>query len=84
MLGYLSASAPDVAQITLQIAAIEGQVRAEKARLTSPKGGTLNRTVEEYQRLEMQTVFAQDRKAAAALEKGRIDAARNLKKVSIV
>ncbi len=86
MLGYLSASAPDVAQINLQIAAIEGQMRAEKARLTSPKGGTLNRTVEEYQRLEMQTVFAQDlyKTALTALEKGRIDAARNLKKVSVV
>jgi capsular polysaccharide transport system permease protein len=34
----------------------------------------------------MQTVFAQDvyKTALTALEKGRIDAARNLKKVSIV
>ena len=86
MLGYLSASAPDVAQINLQIAAIEKQLRAEKARLTSPKGGTLNRTVEEYQGLEMQVTFAQDlyKTALTALEKGRIDATRNLKKVSIV
>ncbi|MER2515713.1 MAG: chain-length determining protein [Candidatus Accumulibacter phosphatis] len=86
MLGYLSAKAPDVAQIDLKIAAIKGQVRAEKARLTSPTGGALNRTVEEYQLLEMQTVFSQDvyKTALTALEKGRIDAARNLKKVSIV
>lgn len=86
MLGYLSPKAPDIAQIDLQIAAIKGQVRTEKARLTSPSGGALNRTVEEYQRLEMQTVFAQDvyKTALTALEKGRIDAARNLKKVSIV
>lgn len=86
MLGYLSASAPDVAQINLQIAAIEKQLRSEKARLTSPKGGTLNQTVEQYQGLEMQVTFAQDlyKTALTALEKGRIDATRNLKKVSIV
>ncbi|MBL8394658.1 MAG: chain-length determining protein [Candidatus Accumulibacter sp.] len=86
MLGYLSPTAPDVAQINLQISAIETQLRAEKARLTSPKGGTLNRTVEEYQRLEMEAMFAQDvyKTALTALEKGRIEATRNLKKVSIV
>ena len=86
MLGYLSPTASDVAQINLQISAIETQLRAEKARLTSPKGGTLNRTVEEYQRLEMEAMFAQDvyKTALTALEKGRIEATRNLKKVSIV
>lgn len=86
MLGYLSPKAPDVAQIDLQIAAIEKQLRAEKARLTSPSGGTLNRTVEEYQRLEMETGFAQDlyKTALTALEQGRIEAIRNLKKVSVV
>ncbi len=86
MLGYLSPTAPDIAQINLQIAAIETQLRAEKARLTSPKGGTLNRTVEEYQRLEMEAMFAQDvyKTALSAMERGRIEATRNLKKVSIV
>jgi capsular polysaccharide transport system permease protein len=86
MLGYLSPSAPDIAQINLKIAAIENQLRAEKARMTSPKGGTLNRTVEEYQRLEMVALFAQDvyKTALTALERGRIEATRNLKKVSVV
>ncbi len=86
MLGYLSPTAPDVAQINMQIAAIETQLRAEKGRLTSPKGSTLNRTVEEYQRLEMEAIFAQDvyKTALTALEKGRIEATRNLKMVSIV
>jgi len=86
MLGYLSPTAPDIAQINLQIAAIETQLRAEKGRLTSPKGGTLNRTVEEYQRLEMEAMFAQDvyKTALSAMERGRIEATRNLKKVSIV
>jgi capsular polysaccharide transport system permease protein len=86
MLGYLSPTAPDVAQINLQISSVENQLRAEKGRLTSPKGGTLNRTVEEYQRLEMVATFAQDvyKTALTALERGRIEAIRNLKKVSII
>jgi capsular polysaccharide transport system permease protein len=86
MLGYLSPTAPDVAQINLQISSVENQLRAEKGRLTSPKGGTLNRTVEEYQRLEMVAMFAQDvyKTALTALERGRIEAIRNLKKVSII
>lgn len=86
MLGYLSPSAPDIALIDLEIGAIVKQLRTEQGRLTSPKGGTLNRTVEEFQRLEMETMFAQDvyKTALVALEKGRMEATRNLKKVSIV
>jgi capsular polysaccharide transport system permease protein len=86
MLGYLSPAAPDIAQINLRIAAVETQLRAEKSRLASPKGGTLNRTLEEYQRLEMAAMFAQDvyKTALTALEKGRIEATRNLKMVTIV
>jgi capsular polysaccharide transport system permease protein len=86
MLGYLSPSAPDIAMIDLEIGAIVKQLRTEQGRLTSPKGGTLNRTVEEFQRLEMETIFAQDvyKTALVTLEKGRMEATRNLKKVSIV
>ncbi|MBK8386271.1 MAG: hypothetical protein IPL11_11680 [Candidatus Accumulibacter sp.] len=86
MLGYLSPSAPDIALIDLEIGAIVKQLRTEQGRLTSPKGGTLNRTVEEFQRLEMETIFAQDvyKTALVTLEKGRMEATRNLKKVSIV
>jgi capsular polysaccharide transport system permease protein len=86
MLGYLSPDAPDVAQLGLEIGAVENQLRAEQARLAAPGGGTLNRTVEEYQRLEMAAVFAQDvyRTALVALEKGRVEATRTLKKVSVL
>ena len=43
----------------------------------------LNSTVEEYQRLQMNAEFAQDvyKTALAALERGRIEASRTLKKV---
>lgn len=86
MLGYLSPGAPDIAQLNLQIGAVEKQLRAEQARLTSPKGGTINRTLEEFQRLEMEALFAQDiyKTALVALEKGRVEATRTLKKVSIL
>jgi capsular polysaccharide transport system permease protein len=86
MLGYLSPAAPDVAQLDLEIGSVERQLREEQARLAAPAGGTLNRTVEEYQRLEMEAVFAQDvyRTALVALEKGRVEATRTLKKVSVL
>jgi capsular polysaccharide transport system permease protein len=86
MAGYLSPGAPDLAQVILEIGAVENQLRLEKARLTSPSGGTLNKTLDEFQRLEMEAQFAHDlyRSALVSLERGRVEATRNLKKVSIV
>jgi capsular polysaccharide transport system permease protein len=86
MLGYLSPKSSDVAQINMQIAALEKQLGLENARLASIEGQTLNRTLEEFQRLEMEAKFVQDiyQTALIALEKGRIEATRTLKKVSIV
>jgi capsular polysaccharide transport system permease protein len=87
MLGYLSKQSPDVRQLDLQIDALEEQMQTEQARLTSPKGtAALNRSVEEFQRLELEATFAQDiyRTALTALERGRLEATRTLKKVSIV
>lgn len=86
LLGYLAPTAPGVVELTLQIDAVEKQVKTEQARLTSPKGKTLNRTVEEFQRLELNAQFAQDvyKSALIALEKGRVEATRTLKKVSVL
>lgn len=86
MLGYLSPQAPDVAQLDLQINAMEKQLALEQGRLASPKGGALNRQVEEYQRLEQEATFTQDvyRTSLVALEKGRIEAGRTLKKLSVL
>lgn len=86
MIGYLSPTAPDVAQLDLQIGALERQLVAEQRRLATPKGGSLNRSVEEYQRLELEASFAQDvyRTSLVGLEKGRVDAARTLKKISVL
>jgi capsular polysaccharide transport system permease protein len=86
MLGYLSKDAPDIAQINLQIDAIGQQIAEEQARLASPKAGALNRALEEFQRLQLEAEFAQDvyRTALVALEKGRVEATRTLKKVSVL
>jgi capsular polysaccharide transport system permease protein len=86
LLGYLSPEAPDVIDINLQIQAIEKQLLQEQERLTSPKGKTLNVAVEEYQRLEMAAKFSEDvyKTALVALERGRVEALRTLKKVAIL
>jgi len=86
MLGYLSPDAPSVVELDMQIKAIEKQILQEQGRLTSPKGQTLNSTVEEYQRMEMTAKFAEDvyKTALVALEKGRVEALRTLKKVAVL
>lgn len=86
MLGYLMPDSPAVVEINQQISATERQIEVEKARLTSPKGRTLNTAVEEYQRLQMNAELAQDlyKTALVALEKGRVEATRMLKQVSVL
>lgn len=83
---YLVASHPSVVQLNQQIAAVEKQILQEQAKLASPTGKPLNQTVEEYQRLEMQATFADAvyRTALSALERGRIEATRTIKKISVV
>ncbi len=83
---YLVPNNPDLVQLNQQIAAIENQIKQEKSKLTSPQGNTLNRTVEEFQRLETEAKFADDvyKTALVALEKGRFEATRNIKKVSVL
>src|SRR5690606_17936875 len=86
MLGYLMPDSAGVAELNLQIAALEKQARAERRKLAAPNGKTLNRTVEEFQRLQMNADFAQDvyKTSLVALENGRVEATRVLKKVSVL
>ena len=86
MLGYLSPQAPGIVDLNLQIQAIEKQIVQEQGRLTSPNAKTLNVMLEEYQRLEMAAKFAEDvyKSALTALEKGRIESMRTLKKVAVL
>lgn len=86
MLGYLMPDSPNIAELNLQINAVEKQIGQEQARLVSPNGKKLNSIVEEFQRLQMNAEFSQDvyKTALVALEKGRIEATRTLKKVSVL
>ena len=85
-LGYLSPGAPAVVELDLRIKAVEEQIDKEQARLASSGGATLNRAVEEFQRLQLTADFAMEiyKTALVALEKGRIEATRTLKKVSVL
>lgn len=86
MLGYLMPESPKVVEINQQISAVERQIAQEKSRLAAPNGKTLNSTVEEYQRLVMAAEFADSvyKTSLVALEKGRVEATRLLKKVTVV
>lgn len=77
---------PNIVMLKQTLDAVERQIAQERAKLASPSGKTLNYTVEEFQRLQMQANFAQDiyKTAVTALEKGRMDATRILKKVSVL
>lgn len=77
---------PNLVMIKKSLAAIDQQINEEKSKLANPSGRTLNVTLQEFQRLQMEVVFSQELYNAAltALEKGRIDATRMLEKVSVL
>lgn len=85
-LGYQHAQSPDVVSVNLQIAAVKKRIAQEQSRLTSSERQTLNRDVEEYQRLELEAQFAQEmyKTALASLEKQRVEVGRTLKMVSVL
>jgi len=77
---------PTIAMLTQALAAVNRQIDQEKAKLAAPSGRTLNYTVEEFERLQMEVGFTHDiyKTALVALEKGRIDSTRMLEKVSVL
>ena len=83
---YLVPTHPSIVQLNQQLAAIDRQIISEQAKLAAPAGKTLNRTVEELQRLQMEAEFQQEiyKSALTALEKGRIESTRTLKKLSVM
>ena len=84
---YLVASHPNIVMLDQKISSIDKQINQEQAKLTSINSGrSLNRTVEEYQRLELTAALAQDiyKSALMALEKGRIESLRTIKTVSVL
>lgn len=83
---YLVADHPDVVSVRQQIASIGRQISVERAKATAPGTAALNRSTEKFQRLQQDAAFTQSlyQTTLAALEKGRIDAARSVKKISIL
>lgn len=83
LLAYLTPQAPGVVDLNVQISAIDQQIAEQQGRLTG-QGTALNSTLEQYQRLQMTAMFAQDiyKTALVGLEKGRVEITRTLKKVS--
>jgi len=86
MAAYLAPTAPDLIQVNEQIRAVDRQLHAQRARLASTGGNTLNRVAEQYDRLQIEAGFQQSmyQTAIAALERARIDATRTLKTVSVL
>ena len=68
------------------LAAVERQIAQEQAKLASTSGKPLNSLMEEEQLLQLELKFKQDlyKTSLVALEKGRMDAARALKQVSVL
>lgn len=83
---YLVSNHSSIIQLDQQVVAIEKQIADERAKLAAPGGNALNRKVEEYQRLELEAGFAQGvyQTALTALERGRVEAARKIKKVIVL
>lgn len=84
---YLVSTHPNIIILDQTLASIEKQINQEQAKLTSINSGrSLNKTVEEYQRLELSAELAQDiyRSALMTLEKGRIESLRTIKTVSVL
>ena len=85
-LAYLVPNHPSILQTSQQIEAVKNQIAYEQDKLASTEGQTLNLEVEEFQLLESKAEFAQDlyKTALLALEKGRIEATRTIKKVTVL
>ncbi|MBW4787213.1 chain-length determining protein [Alcaligenes faecalis subsp. faecalis] len=77
---------PNILMLKQSLKAVDTQIKEEKLKLATPSGGTLNKYVEEFYRLEMNVQFTQElyKSSLSALEKGRIDATRMLEKVSVL
>lgn len=86
LLAFLQPQAALLVEVDAQIAAVEQQLHKERARLATPRGGTLNSTVDEFQRLQSDAAFAQQvlNTALVSLERGRVDATRTLKQMQVL
>ena len=68
------------------LSAVERQIAQEQVKLASTNGNPLNTLMEEEELLQLELKFKQDlyQTSLVALEKGKMDAARALKQVSVL
>jgi capsular polysaccharide transport system permease protein len=82
----LDSNHPNIVMLKQALSAIDRQIANESGKLARPTGSTLNASVEEFQRLQMQMSLSEDlyKSALLGLEKGRTDSLRLLEKVSVL
>ena len=83
---FQSAQSAEMRQVERNIEALRDQIIEQRDRLAQAAGDSLNRISAEYETLELQAQFAQETysSALAALENTRLEAARQLKQVSVL
>lgn len=83
---FQSSQSSELRQVERSIAALRDQIVEQRDRLAQAAGNSLNRISAEYETLELQAQFAQETysSALAALENTRLEAARQLKQVSVL
>lgn len=81
---YLVPDHPDVVAIRQQMDAIDAQIEAERKKATASGNSALNRKTERFQKLQQEANFTHAllQTTLAALENGKVDAARTVKKIS--
>ncbi|WP_030071897.1 chain-length determining protein [Halomonas alkaliantarctica] len=83
---FQSSQSSELRQVERSIEALRDQIVEQRDRLAQAAGNSLNRISAEYETLELQAQFAQETysSALAALENTRLEAARQLKQVSVL
>ncbi|NYT74337.1 chain-length determining protein [Halomonas sp. QX-2] len=83
---FQSAQSPELRQVERNISALRDQIIEQRDRIAQASGDSLNSVSAEYETLELQAQFAQETysSALAALENTRLEAARQLKQVSVL
>lgn len=83
---YQSQHSGDMKHLQSEINALREQINSQRKRLAQAAGDSLNKVSAEYNTLELQAQFAQQTysNALAALENTQLEAARQLKQVSVL
>lgn len=86
MASYQSKNSSQMVSLQSQITALENQIEEEKGRLAAQSGDALNAVSSKYQTLQLRAQFAQEAYSGtlAALENTRVEAARQLKQLSVL